>query len=71
MQDRYTFTTFLWDLFLLLITGGVWLVGIYCREMRRPWGRYSAFNFLVDVLMIIVTLGFWIIWVFCRELRSR
>jgi hypothetical protein len=26
---------FLFDLFMICITGGLWLIWIFCREMRR------------------------------------
>lgn len=31
---KYTFRRFLWDCFMLLITGGLWLIYIIIREVR-------------------------------------
>lgn len=31
----YGVWNFLWDLFMIFITGGLWLIWIFCREMRR------------------------------------
>jgi len=30
----YGIGSFLWDVFLVFITGGLWLIGIFVREMR-------------------------------------
>lgn len=35
MNNRYGCMNFLLDVFLTCITGGVWLIWIFCREMRR------------------------------------
>lgn len=34
-RRRYGFFAFLLDLFLVFITGGLWLIWIFCREMRN------------------------------------
>lgn len=31
----YRFRNFLWDCFMILITGGLWLIWIFVREMRK------------------------------------
>lgn len=32
---RYTFVNFLFDIFMICLTCGFWLVWIFVREMRR------------------------------------
>lgn len=32
---RYGFTNFLGDVIMTLLTGGLWLIWIFVREMRR------------------------------------
>ena len=32
---RYGFFNFLLDVFMVLVTGGLWLIWIFIREMRR------------------------------------
>lgn len=32
---KYTVGNFLLDIILSLLTGGLWLIWIFCREMRR------------------------------------
>ena len=34
-RKRYGFGSFLLDCFLTLITGGLWLIWIFVREMRK------------------------------------
>ena len=34
-QRRYGFWNFIGDAFMFLITGGLWLIWIFIREMRR------------------------------------
>jgi len=34
-HKSYSCMGFLWDLFLVTITGGLWLIWIFVREMRR------------------------------------
>lgn len=34
MKKPYTFGRFLWDSMLTIVTGGLWLIWIFCREMR-------------------------------------
>lgn len=34
-QDRYGCLAFLFDIFMVTITGGLWLIWIFVREMRR------------------------------------
>ena len=34
-RKRYGLWNFFWDLVLVLITGGLWLIWIFIREMRR------------------------------------
>jgi hypothetical protein len=34
-RRTYGFFRFMWDLFLICITGGFWLIWIFVREMRR------------------------------------
>lgn len=34
-RKQYGWLTFLVDLFMFVITGGLWLIWIFCREMRR------------------------------------
>ena len=31
---KYGFWRFIWDCFLVLVTGGLWLIWIFVREMR-------------------------------------
>lgn len=33
--DKYTFGNFLWDCIMTCFTGGLWLIWIFAREMRR------------------------------------
>ena len=33
-MKRYTIFNFIWDIILSSVTGGVWLVWIFIREMR-------------------------------------
>lgn len=33
-MKKYTFCSFLFDLFMLFITGGLWVIWIFVREMR-------------------------------------
>lgn len=33
-RRRYGIFSFLFDLFMVFITGGLWLIWIFCREMR-------------------------------------
>jgi hypothetical protein len=35
MNKRYGFWKFLGDVFMTIITGGLWLIWIFVREMRR------------------------------------
>lgn len=35
MARKYGFFNFLIDVVLTCITGGLWLIWIFCREMRR------------------------------------
>lgn len=34
-RRRYGIMAFLFDLFMVVITQGLWLIWIFCREMRR------------------------------------
>lgn len=34
-KRRYGFFRFMFDIFMVTITGGLWLVWIFVREMRR------------------------------------
>lgn len=34
-KRKYGFGQFLWDSFLTLCTGGLWLIRVFCREMRN------------------------------------
>lgn len=34
MNKRYGFSNFLFDLFMIFITGGLWIIWIFVREMR-------------------------------------
>lgn len=34
MKKKYGFTNFLWDATLTCLTGGLWLIRVFCREMR-------------------------------------
>lgn len=34
-RRRYGFMSFMLDIFMTAITGGLWLIWIYVREMRR------------------------------------
>ena len=34
-RKRYSFFSFLFDATLVLFTGGLWLIWIFCREMRK------------------------------------
>lgn len=34
MMKQYTVGGFLWDLFMTAISGGLWLIWIFVREMR-------------------------------------
>jgi hypothetical protein len=34
-KRRYGFFSFVWDVFMVTITGGLWLIWIFVREMRR------------------------------------
>lgn len=35
MRKRYGFWKFLFDVFMTTITGGLWLIWIFVREMRN------------------------------------
>lgn len=35
MKRKYGTFNFLFDLFMTVITGGFWLIWIFCREMRN------------------------------------
>ena len=35
MKRKYGILAFLFDLFMFFITGGLWLIWIFVREMRR------------------------------------
>lgn len=35
MKRRYGLTSFVFDVFMILITGGLWLIWIFVREMRN------------------------------------
>lgn len=35
MKRRYTFGNFLFDVIMLVLTGGLWVIWIFCREMRN------------------------------------
>ena len=35
MRDKYGVSNFLFDAILVIITGGLWLIWIFVREMRR------------------------------------
>lgn len=35
VRRRYGFFHFLWDIFMTCITGGLWLIWIFVREMRN------------------------------------
>lgn len=32
---HYTIVNFFFDIVMTIITGGIWLIWIFCREMRR------------------------------------
>jgi len=34
-RKRYGFFSFVFDVMLTVVTGGLWLIWIFCREMRR------------------------------------
>jgi len=34
MRNRYRFSNFLFDAILVILTGGLWLIWIFVREMR-------------------------------------
>lgn len=34
-RARYGLFNFILDVFLVMITGGLWMIWIFCREMRR------------------------------------
>lgn len=34
-RKRYTLFNFIFDLFLIFLTGGLWLIWIFVREMRN------------------------------------
>lgn len=34
-RQRYTFMKFIGDCLMTVITGGLWLIWVFCREMRR------------------------------------
>lgn len=34
MEKRYRFTTFLFDAFMTMITGGLWLIYLFLRHIR-------------------------------------
>lgn len=34
-RRRYGFFSFLFDIILICLTGGLWLIWIFCREMRN------------------------------------
>jgi hypothetical protein len=34
-RARYGLFNFILDIFLCMITGGLWIIWIFCREMRR------------------------------------
>lgn len=33
-RRRYNPLTFLWDITMTVFTGGLWIIWIFCREMR-------------------------------------
>lgn len=33
--NRYTFGSFMFDIFMVFVTSGLWLIWIFVREMRR------------------------------------
>lgn len=34
-RNRYGFLNFVWDCFMTFLTGGLWLIWIFIREMRN------------------------------------
>ena len=34
-KKSYGFFNFIWDVFMVCITGGLWLIWIFVREMRK------------------------------------
>lgn len=34
-KNNYGCGNFIFDIFMILITGGLWLIWIFCREMRK------------------------------------
>lgn len=34
-NQRYNLFNFILDILLIMLTGGLWLIWIFCREMRR------------------------------------
>jgi hypothetical protein len=34
-RREYTACSFIFDVFMVLVTGGLWLIWIFCREMRN------------------------------------
>lgn len=32
---KYGFFNFVWDVFMSFLTAGLWLIWIFCREMRK------------------------------------
>lgn len=34
-KPRYGLFNFIFDCFMIVITGGLWFIWIFCREMRR------------------------------------
>lgn len=39
MNNRYGCLNFIFDIILTCITGGLWLIWVFCREMRRQGNR--------------------------------
>lgn len=34
-KTKYTFLNFIFDIFMIGITAGLWLIWIFCRELRN------------------------------------
>lgn len=34
-RKKYRFRTFIWDMFWIIMTHGLWILWIFIREMRR------------------------------------
>lgn len=71
-RSHYGFGLFLFDLLMLTLTLGFWLIFMWCREMRRNTRKrpYGLGQWIWDCFLTVISLGLWLFRIFFRELGN-